>query len=385
VRKEGFHRVSDPQIHSLEMEPGHPIQFKAAFEIMPDIQLGSYREMKLEVPEVAVTDEDVEAELKRLQDRQSSFDPVEEDRGAQDKDFVQVSFRAAPKEAAATEGEGAQPTEAAKQPDMNEILVEIGRADDPPEFSENLRGAKPGDERTFDVSYPEDHADRRLAGKTLVYTVKVNAIKKKITPELTDEFAKELGQDIQSLDDLKQRLRTGILSERQYRVGQQARNTLLTQLAESHDFPIPETLIQRQINLRLEQWLRGLAAQGFSTEAMKRLDFKRMRQAHRESATKEVKAELLLGKIADAENLQVTDEEIAGEVSSLAQQTNESPEALLHRLEEGGGLDRLRNRMRSDKAFRFIYDQSVKNAHNGAPTPSRETPPRAGDPGAVQE
>lgn len=376
VLKEGFLPISQPEIHSLAMDPGKPVSFKAAFEIMPDIQLGNYHDIKVEIPEVKVTDEDVEAEMKGLQERQASFDPVDEDRPLQDGDFAQISFHAVPKEAAQpVEGQPAKEQEAAaagstetpNQPvHLDEVLVEIGGSNTLKEFSDNLRGAKPGEERTFDVTYPADYGDNRLAGKTLSYTAKVNALKKKTTPELTDEFAKELSQELQTVDDLRKRLREGMLAERQRRTLNEAKEGLLGQLASSHDFPVPETLIRRQIDFRLEQWLRSLAAQGMRTEDMKRLDFKRLRASQRDAATQEVKANLLLEKIADAENLQATEQEVNLEVQALAQQAKETPETMRERLAEKGMLDRIRNRIRSDKALHFLYNQSTSSsARNG--------------------
>jgi len=377
VVKEGFTPISQPQVHSLVTETGQPVRFKAAFEIMPDIQLGNYQEIKVDVPEVKVTDEDVDAELKRLQEQQSSFDPLDEDRPLQDGDFAQISFQAVSKEAAPEtpieeKPERAEASESAKsqanpnQPvQVDEVLVEIAGTNTLPEFSENLRGAKSGEERTFDVTYPAEYYESRLAGKTLSYTAKVSAIKKKTTPQLTDEFAKELSQDFQTLDDLKKRLHEGILAERQHKTLHEAREKLLNQLAETHDFPVPETLVRRQVDFRLEQWLRSLAAQGMRTEDMKRMDFKRLRASQREAATREVKANLLLEKIAEAENILATDEEVNQEILALAQQSKQTPEALQQRLAQEGAMDRIRNRIRSDKALRFLYNKSTSNAQDG--------------------
>jgi trigger factor len=375
VEKEGFQPISQPQVHSLEMEAGTPIRFKAAFEVLPDIELGDYQAIKIDHPEVKVTDEDVETELKRLQEQQATYDPVEEERPLHDGDFAQISFQAvakepapetAPQTEAGPSGEQAEAKPKTTQPvQMDEVLVEIGGSNTLPEFSENLRGAKTGEERTFEVTYPAEYYENRLAGKTLSYTAKVNGIKKKTTPELTDAFAKELSQDLQTVDDLKKRLHEGILAERQHQALHESREKLLHQLTENHSFPVPESLIQRQIDFRLEQWLRSLAAQGMRTEDMKRMDFKRLRASQRDAATKEVKANLLLQKIADTENLQASDEEIEREVQVLAEQTKQPVETVRQRLTEQGGFDRIRNRLRADKALRFLYDKSVTNARNG--------------------
>lgn len=375
VIKEGFQPICEPQIRGLEVEAGNPIRFKAAFEVMPEIQLGDYHNIKVDRPEITVTDQDVEEAVKRFQEQQSSFDPIDEDRELKDGDFAQISFQAVSKQPApeSLEGEkgeaeaGEQPEAKAKtnQPvQMDEVLVEIGGTNTLPEFSEHLRGAKAGEERTFEVIYPADYYENRLAGQTLSYTAKVNALKKKTTPELNDAFAQELNPDIKTLDDLKNRVREGIRGEREHEAAHEAREKLLHQLTETHDFPVPETLIQRQIDFRLEQWLRSLAAQGMRTEQMKQFDFKRLRTTQRDAATKEVKANLLLQKIADVEHLEASDEEVDKEVESLAAQTQQPLETVKQRLVEQGGLDRIRNRLRADKALRLLYDQST-NAQNG--------------------
>ncbi|HEY6252820.1 MAG TPA: trigger factor [Candidatus Angelobacter sp.] len=375
VTKQGFTPISKPEVHSLETAEGKPIRFKAAFEILPEIELGNYQDIKLEVPEVKVTDEDVDQELKKLQERQSSYDPVNEDRPLQDGDFAQISFQALAKDepAPADDQSASAETPAAEeskpkttQPvQMDEVLVEIAGPNTIPEFSQNLRGAKAGEERTFDVTYPAEYYESRLAGKTFSYTAKVNAIKTKSTPELSDDFAKELSKDLESLDDLKKRLHESILAERRHQTMHQAREHLLNQLTEIHNFPVPETLIRRQVDFRLEQWLRSLAAQGMRTEDMKRMDFKRLRASQREAATREVKANLLLEKIAEAEQLQASDEEVQQEVRALAQQTKQTPEAVQQKLAQEGAFERIRNRIRADKALQFLYTKSTANAQNG--------------------
>src|SRR5205807_6012614 len=143
-----------------------------------------------------------------------------------------------------------------------EVLVEIGGAHTIAEFSENLRGIKTGEERTFDVSYPADFYDERLAGQSLSYTVKVNGLKKKTTPELTDEFAKEFNQEFQTIDDLKKRMREGMEHQKKHEAEHHAKEKLMEQLVGQHDFPVPEALVERQIDIRLDRGLRALAAQG---------------------------------------------------------------------------------------------------------------------------
>jgi trigger factor len=227
-----------------------------------------------------------------------------------------------------------------------------------PEFTENLRGATPGEERTFDVHYPEDFSDERLRGKTFSYKVKVNAIKQKSLPELNDDFAKEIGE-FASLDEVRQRIREGMEHERRQIAEREAKDKLLAELIRRNEFEVPEALVEHQIDIRLERGLRALAAQGMSSEHMKKMDLPRLRAGQRDQALQEVKAALLLEKIAEEEKIEVGDDEIGNEIEALAKQTNQAPDAIRARLTRDGALDRIRNRIRNEKALDFLYRQSA--------------------------
>ena len=377
VVKGGYRPVSQPHIYGLEFTPGEPIKFKAAFEVLPEFDLGDYKAIKVEKPDVTITDEQVDHEIKLLQEKQASFDPVDEERGAEKGEFVQVSFEARPKnladdepEAGSDEVKSAEAGEAkdvaAENPEqkdaqpvqMEEVLVEIGGANTIPEFTKNLAGAKAGEERSFEVSYPEDFYDKRLAGMVFDYKVKVNAIKKKTLPDLNDEFAKELSPDFQNLDDLKQRFRENMEAELKHKTEHEAKDKLIEELVARHDFPVPRSMVEHQIDLRLERGLRALAAQGMKTEDMRRMDFGRLRAGQEEFATKEVKSSVLLAKIAIKENIRVSDEELNNEIEAMAAQMQQPVEEVKKRLTEDNAVERLRDRMRSEKALNLLYSNS---------------------------
>ncbi len=366
IVKSGLKPVSQPAIQALEATPGEAIRFKAAFEVLPDFELGDYQDIKIEKPQIKVEDTEVEAEITKLQEQQASFDPVTEERGAENGEFVQVSFQAESKAeskeagAEATTETSAEPT--AKQPEapvqMDDVLVEIGGANTIPEFTENLRGVKTGDERNFDVPYPEDFPDKRLAGQSFHYAVKVNAVKKKTLPELNDDFAKELSPEFQTLDDLKQRIRENMEAQLKHKAEHEAKEKLVQALVDKHDFSVPRAMVEHQIDLRLERGLRALAAQGMRTEDMRRMDFPRLRAAQRDAAVKEVKSSVLLARIADAENLHVSDEELESEIAALAQQMKQPLEEVKRKLAEDNAQERMRDRMRSEKALNLLYTKS---------------------------
>jgi trigger factor len=358
----GIHPVSQPRVTDLHLHDGEPLRFKAAFEVLPEIKLEGYKELRADKPEIAVSEEDVEKALADLRERHASFNPVE-GRALADGDFAQVSLDGNPKpgeseseikaetKAGTEHGEG-QPVH------MDEVLVEIAGQNTMPEFTQHLRGANPGDERTFDVNYPEDTQDKRLAGKTFSYAVKVQSIKQKSLPELNDEFAKQLGE-FQSVDDVRKAIREQIESERKHQAQHEAKEKLVGELIQRNDFEVPDSLIEQQIDIRLERGLRALAAQGLTAEQMKKMDLTRLRVGQREQAIHDVKAALLLERVAEEENVQVSDEELNQELESLAKQSKQTSEAVRARLTPDGGLDRIRTRIRNEKTLEFLYHQSA--------------------------
>ena len=362
----GIHPVSQPRVTDLHLHDGEPLRFKAAFEVLPEIKLEGYKELRADKPEIAVSEADVEQALADLRERHASFNPVE-GRALADGDFAQVSLDGNPKPGESeseTESETKAGTKSGSTPGegqpvhMDEVLVEIAGKDTMPEFTEHLRGASPGDDRTFDVNYPEDTQDKRLAGKTFSYAVKVQSIKQKSLPELNDEFAKQLGE-FQTVDDVRKAIREQIESERKHQAQHEAKEKLVGELIQRNDFEVPDSLIEQQIDIRLERGLRALAAQGLTAEQMKKMDLTRLRVGQREQAIHDVKAALLLERVAEEENVQVSDEELNQELESLARQSKQTSEAVRARLTRDGGLDRIRTRIRNEKTLEFLYHQSA--------------------------
>jgi trigger factor len=339
--------ISQPRVTDLHAHEGQGMHFKASFEVMPEIKVEGYKELRADHPEITVTDEEVEESLKSVQEQKATFSPIE-GRTVQDGDYAQVSLDGTPK----NQESGTKPVH------MDDVLVEIGGKATMPEFTENLRGASPGEERTFDVLYPEDFSDERLRGQTFTYNVKVNAIKQKSLPELNDEFAKEVGE-FTTLDEVRKRIREGMEHERKQTAEREAKDKLLAELIRRNEFEVPEALVEHQVDLRLDRGLRALAAQGMSSEHMKKMDLGRLRAGQRDQAVQEVKAALLLEKIAEEEKIEVGDEEINNEIEALAKQTNQAPDAIRARLTRDGALDRIRDRIRNEKALDFLYRQSA--------------------------
>ena len=351
AEKQGLIPVSQPRVTDLHMHDGEPLTFKASFEILPEIPVEGYKELRADHPQIAITDDEVEQALNSLREQQATYNTIE-GRSLAEGDFAQASMDGKPKN-------GADVAEAKANPvHMDDVLIEIGGKNTVAEFSQNLTGASAGEERTFDVVYPEDTPDKRLAGKTFVYTVKVNGIKQKQLPELSDDFAKVLGE-FTSLDQVRKQIRENMEAEKRHTAEHEAKDKLVAELVKRNDFEVPESLVDRQIDLRLERGLRALAAQGMKMEDLKKMDLPRLRAGQREQALQDVKSSLLLERIADLEKIEVGDDDVKREVEALARQSKQTPEAVQARLTQDGGLDRIRNRIRSEKTLEFLYHQSA--------------------------
>jgi trigger factor len=330
--------VSQPQVDNLEYNEGQPLKFRASFEVLPEFSLGDYKNLEIEMPEMAITDESVANALAEMQQRAAAFAPVE-GRAVQNDDYVQVKLLGTP------EG-GGEPVQA------DSVLCHVGAEETMEPFNENLRGANVGDHKAFDVDYPADYPDAKLAGKKFHYSVGVLGIKTKRLPEINDEFAKDVS-DASSLDELKKKVREGLEHERDHRQKELQREKIIAELVKLHDFPVPESLVEHQMDVRLERVVRSLAQQGVDPRAVN-VDWVSLRKRQEERAKDDVKAELVIDRIATEEKIDVSEEELQQELAHMASHSGESAEAIRARLTKQGALDRMKAKLRSDKTVDWL-------------------------------
>jgi trigger factor len=345
VSELGIKPVGQPQVTELTVDDGQPLHVKAVFEYLPEFSIDGYQSVTVEKPSEEVTEEEFQHEMTELRESRATIEPVEEDRALVDGDWAQISY------SGKVEGDAdAEPI--ADQ----DALVEIGGKDTVEAFNTALRGAKPGQELKAEVIYPADYPEAKLAGKTVAYEVSVKAIKKRTVPELTDEFAKELGA-YENLAELENRIREHMANRKKRSVSAETKDKLMAALIEKYPFAVPESLVQDQVDARLERGLRALAAQGMEPEQMRKLDFSRLRGAQRDGAVAEVKTFLLLDKIAEAESITVSEEDLDRELHMAALQSREPIDTLRQRLTEDGGLARIREQMRREKTADVLYER----------------------------
>jgi trigger factor len=330
--------VSQPQVQTLDFNEGQPLKFKAVFEVLPEFELGNYKDLKFEMPAMEVGDEDVTKTLEEMRERAAAFAPAE-GRPVEDGDYVQLKLTGTP------EG-GGEPLQA------DSVLCHIGAEETMAPFNENLRGVNIGDHKNFDVDYPADYPDAKLAGKTYHYSVDVLGIKTKKLPEVNDDFAKDVS-DATTLDELKKKIREGLEHQRDHKQKDLLREKVLNEIVKLHDFPVPQSLVEHQMDIRLERVVRSLAQQGVDPRAVN-IDWVSLRQRNADRAKDDVKAELIVDRIATAENIDVTEEEVEHELQHLGSHSNESAEAIRARLTKQGTLDRIKAKLRSDKTLDWL-------------------------------
>ena len=349
VEDQDLHVVGTPDITDVHFHAGEPLKFKAEFEVAPEFELKDYLGLTVAYREPEVAGEQVAERLEGLREQKAEFVNVDP-RPAADGDYAVISLEAVGGPAA--EGISKQ----------DELTVHIGGEDTLEAFSTNLRGGTPGDEKEFDVTYPEDYGDPKLGGKTIRFRVNLKGIRRKELPELNDAFAAEAG-DFQSLEELRDEIRKSLQRETEFLASQEAKKKLVEQLVAMHEFPVPEAFLERQIEMQVEQYLRSLAARGEDLSKVK-LDWEKIRESQRERAALDVKASLLLERIADRETIEVTNEEMDRELQRIARQGREPVAAVRKRLEEDGGLRRIASRIRTDKTLNLLFEQARKVAQD---------------------
>ena len=343
---ENLNVVGTPDISDVHLHDGEPLRFKAEFEVVPAIELGEYRGIEVAYSDPAVTDEDVAKRLEELRESKADFVNVDP-RPLENGDFAVAALESI----AGVEGEPFK---------QEEMVLEIGGADTFDAFTENLRGLSPGHEKEFEVVYPENYGAPRLAGKTVKFHATVRGLRKKELPELNDEFAQDLG-DYRTIDELRDALRKSILAQRQFEAQQAAKDKLVDALVDKHEFAVPELFVDRQIRTRVEQSLRAMSQEGVDLKSLK-LDWAKVKETQRDKAVREVKASLLLERIAEREAIHATRDEVDKEVERLARLQREPVAALRIKFEKDGTLGRIAHHLQTEKTLSFLFEQARKNA-----------------------
>lgn len=353
AKEENLRVVGTPNISDVHFHDGEPLRFKAHFEVFPEFEPAEYKGVEVPYKQPEVTDEDIQKRVEELRESKATY--VNEDpRPLNDGDYAVISLES---------------LAGAETPiKSDEVVVLIAGSETLDGFTENLRGASPGDEKDFDVTYPEDYGQEKLSGKTIRFHVAVKGLRRKELPDVNDDFAQDLG-DFRTMDELKEALRKSILAQREAEAQRDAKDKLVDKLVDANDFPVPEKFVEKQIENRVEQRLRSLAQQGVDPSSFK-LDWEKIKEAQRDAAVREVKASLILGKVAEREAIGVTNDEVDREVQRIAQQNREPVSTVRKKLSEDGTMDRIASHIQTEKTLNFLFDKATKTAPEIEPSPA---------------
>ena len=342
LRERGVEPVDTPDIRDVTVEEGQPLKFTATFDTVPSIELKPYGSVQLRRARPVMEEGAVDQTLQALRERAARYEAVEP-RAVERGDTVVVDLvRASPGEA----------------PDTHQdITIEIGATANPPGFDEEVVGMSVGNTKTFTVRYPDDYGIKELAGSAVDYTVTIKSLKRRVVPELDDEFARDLGE-FDTLDALRGRVEQDLTREAEQKAEREVRADLLKQLAGWVGFELPDSLVDRELDRRIEEFARRLMEQGVDPRAAD-IDWAAFRQAQREGARDSVASALVLDEVAHREGLAVSDAEIEAELSRFAERTGRTPAAVRAQLEKDGGISRLATGLRRDKAVDFLKSRAT--------------------------
>lgn len=342
--------LGEPEIHldnteGLERLGAEPVSLHVHVEILPDVELGEYKGVEAARRLRPVTDEDINRVIEGLRESSASLEPVE-DRGAETGDTVTVNFT----------GKFAGEPEA-EDINVEEVDVELGGPGVQQEFTDNLLGARADETKTFTVNYPEDFTSKGLAGKQVDYTADVTAVRRKVLPEMDEEWIRSLGEEFDSVDALRARIREDLESRSSLESENRLRSDVMRKLVEAHQFDVPETLVEHQTQHRLQTLMREMMGQGVDPRQTE-IDWEGVREQMRTQAADDVRGSMLLEHIAERENLSVTDEEIEEEINRIAQASRQAPEQVRAALTKQGGTTSIADRLRNRKALDLVIENA---------------------------
>ena len=350
IGKHELSMIGEPDVHldnaeSLEKFGDEPIAIHVNLEVWPNIELQNYKGLEVSRSVRPITDGDVDKVIENLREASAALQPVE-DRGAELGDTVTVNFVG-------------KFIDLPEEEDINvsDVDVVLGGERVQPEFTDNLLGVRADDERKFTVDYPEDFSSKGLAGKKVEYSATVTAVRIKELPDLDDEWAKSLGDDIESLAQLREKIREDLHGRASTEADHHVRSQLIKKLSEQHNFEVPQTLINQQTNYRMESVVRDMIGKGVDPRSPE-LNWEGAREELQAQAEEDVRGSLLLERVAEEEKIDVSHEEIEAEIDAIATASRQPKEQVRAVLTKDGGERSIANRLRNRKALDLLLENA---------------------------
>ncbi|HLR52829.1 MAG TPA: trigger factor, partial [Candidatus Avamphibacillus sp.] len=346
VEETNIEPIDQPEIDIEQIERGKALIFTANVEVKPEVTLGEYKGLEVEEQDVTVTDEDVDHELEHQREHHAEL-VVKEDGEVEEEDTVVIDF------------EGFTDGEAFEGGKGENHSLEIGSGQFIPGFEEQLIGKKSGDETEVELTFPEDYHAEELAGKEAVFKVQIHEIKEKELPELDDEFAKDLDEEVETLDELKKKKKEELETQKKQEAENEKRETLIEKASENAEVEIPDVMVETELDQMVNEFEQRLQMQGMTLEMYSQFsgqDKDDLKDQMRDDAKKRVKTNLTLEAIIKEEGLEVSEEDVNAELENMSSMYNVEVEQLKQML--GGNTNMIEQDLKFKKAIDFLVEHS---------------------------
>jgi trigger factor len=351
IREKELKVIGEPSVEDLKFKDDESIDVTFNLEVAPEFTLSKYQELPLTRTVYKVSDEDVDNAIEHLRERQTQLVPVE-DRGAESGDLVTLNL--AGQMAGAEDQPGGAETDEFKQQDLD---IELGAAGVLKEFTEGLAGVKSDDLRMFTVEYPADYKPEKFAGRSVNYTAEVTAVRAKELPELDDEFARTVSEELKTIEELRGDIRSKLEHEAEHKSDSEFRSSTMEKLIDRNRFDVPEYVVEKQIDSRMNTLFRQMSGRGMDPRQLK-IDWEGIREGQRERAEREVRGSFILDHIAEKEKIEVSETELSSEIKQYAESIGQSEDVLRARLTKEGSLDSITEQVRHRKALDLVISSA---------------------------
>jgi trigger factor len=339
LRTQNLNPVGLPVVNDLRFKEGEPLHLKAQFEVWPEFSLPEYKKIKVKSIKISVTDEEINQSLEDLRLRSAQYVPVE-GRGVLEGDYVVADLKG-------------KDLKTKKSLPQEKVVILAGHAENEEILNKKLIGSRPGEEKNFTIDYDKNHQNKKLAGKKIEYNLKVISIKEKKLPLLDDEFAKELGE-YKSLKELKEKIRTEIISSKEKAAKQDMAEEIIKKISDKLSIGLPETLVEQEYAAVMRRHLSYRTQQDIKKE-----DLEQLKSEGKKKARENLKNHLILKKIAEKENLKVSDQEMNQEFKEIAKTNNIPLAQVIDTVNKEGKKEELRSSILFKKTVDFLVEQAI--------------------------
>ncbi len=334
-----------PLLEKDLLKEGHNFKYSAVMEVRPEFLVKDYLEIEVEKEKLSIGEEDVRKQLEQIREANGKLTTIDQDRPIQNDDYVVIDY----------EGfEEGKPLDGIKSPNFP---MKVGSHEFHPGFDEALTGLHKGDQTEIRVDFEKDHYHSKLAGRKVDFKIKVTDIKEMMLTELNDDFARNLGADIEDLEDLKNKVKESIIAKEEKRIDQDLKKRILEKISASVDFEVPQILVESELDYALENVKQNLMRSGSSIEKAG-LSEEKIRDEFKPSAKNRVKELLILGEIAKQDNIQVGEEELTNSFKNIAVNTGQDMETIRKYYEGQNLVDSLKEKLLEEKTLNYLVENA---------------------------